>query len=203
MNWKNLSILIIAVSILALLAACQNTEIGTEGDVSVTEPAPVSGLDFAPLPQRTGSRTQTSGTVPHVQIGVEPLPAVNDELHRRAFGLPDIENRPTIVSLPGARGMWINEGVSLAHPEVIVSGREFAHIHPDGSLHAPLPYERALEAVEKGWAERHPWADQRDGWEGLVMLFTPRSMTELDVTFQLIVDSYNYVTGRTIQASDY
>ena len=99
--------------------------------------------------------------------------------------------------------MWINEGVSLDHPEVIVSGREFAHIHPDGSLHAPLPYERALEAVEKGWAERHPWADQRDGWEGLVMLFTPRSMAELNVTFQLIVDSYNYVTGRTIQASDY
>ena len=156
-----------------------------------------------PLPQRTGSRTQTSGTVPHVQIGVEPLPAVNDELHRRAFGLPDIENRPTIVSLPGAQGMWISDGVSLAHPEVIVSGREFAHIHPDGSLHAPLPYERALEAVEKGWAERHPWADQRDGWEGLVMLFTPRSMAELDITFQLIVDSYNYVTGRTIQASDY
>jgi phospholipase/carboxylesterase len=99
--------------------------------------------------------------------------------------------------------MWLSDGVPLAHPEGIVSGREFAHIHPDGSLHAPLPYERALEAAEKGWAERHPWADRQDGWEGLVMLFTPQSMTELDVTFQLIVESYNHVTGRTVQASDF
>ena len=47
--------------------------------------------------------------------------------------------------------------------------------------------ERALEAVEKGWVER-PWADQRDGWEGFVMLFTPQTMDELDVTFQLIIE---------------
>ena len=170
---------------------------------TMTEQTPLPESAFAPLPQRSGSRTQTSGRVPHVQIGVEPVPAVNDELLRRAFALPDVENRPTIVSLPGTRGMWLSDGVPLAHPEGIVSGREFAHIHPDGSLHAPLPYERALEAVEKGWAERHPWADQQNGWEGLVMLFTPQSMAELDVIFQLIVESYNHVTGRTVNASDF
>ena len=168
-----------------------------------SEPASEFESAFAPLPRRAGPRTQTSGTVPHVQIGVEFVPEVNDELHRRAFALPDVENRPTIVSLPGAEGMWISDGVSIAYPEVIVNGREFAHIHPDGSLHAPLPYERALEAVEKGWAERHPWADQRNGWDGFVMLFTPQSMDELDVTFQLIVESYNHVTGRAVRASDF
>jgi phospholipase/carboxylesterase len=140
--------------------------------------------------------------VPHVQIDVEAVPDVNDELHRLAFALPGVENRATIVSLPGARGMWLDEGISLAHPETIVSGREFAHIHPDGSLHAPLPFERALEAVEKGWAERHPWADEREGWDGFVMLFTPQSMDELDVTFQLILESYNFVTGRSLTISD-
>ncbi len=91
-----------------------------------------------PLPERSGPRTQTSGTVPHVQIGVEPVTAVNDELFRRAFTLPGVENRPTIVSLPGTRGMWLSDDIALAHPEAIVSGREFAHIHPDGSLHAPF-----------------------------------------------------------------
>ena len=156
-----------------------------------------------PLPERSGPRTQTSGTVPHVQIGVEPVTAVNDELLRLAFSLPGVEDRPTIVSLPGARGMWLSDDIALAHPEAIVSGREFAHIHPDGSLHAPLPYERALEVTEKGWGERHPWADEREGWDGLVMLFTPQSMAELDVIFQLIVESYNHVTGQTVQASDF
>jgi phospholipase/carboxylesterase len=200
MNWKSLGILIIVVNLLGMLAGCQTAQIVKEGDEPMTE-LPESA--FASLPQRSGSRTRTSGRVPHVQIGVEPVPAVNDELLRRAFALPDVENRPTIVSLPGTRGMWLSDGVPLAHPEAIVSGREFAHIHPDGSLHAPLPYERALEAVEKGWAERHPWADQQNGWEGLVMLFTPQSMAELDVIFQLIVESYNHVTGRTVNASDF
>jgi phospholipase/carboxylesterase len=203
MNWKSLSILVFTVSVLALLAACQTAQIVNEGTALMDEPTPLTGSDFTPLPQRSGSRTQTSGRVPHVQIGVEPVPEINDELHRRAFALPDVENRPTIVSLPGARGMWLSDGVPLAHAEAIVSGREFAHIHPDGSLHVPLPLERALEAVEKGWAERHPWADQRDGWEGLVMLFTPQSKAELEVIFQLIVESYNHVTGRTVQASDF
>jgi hypothetical protein len=203
MNWKSLSILIIAVSLPGIFAACQTAQYVIEEDEPMTEPRPLPEPALDPLPLRSGSPVQTSGSVPHVQIGVEPVPAVNDELLRRAFALPDVENRPTIVSLPGTRGMWLSDGVPLANPDGIVSGREFAHIHPDGSLHAPLPFERALEAAEKGWAERHPWADQRDGWEGLVMLFTPQSMTEMDVTFQLIVESYNHVTGRTVQASDF
>ena len=155
------------------------------------------------LPERSGARTQTSGTVPHVQIDVEPVAAVNDELYRRAFSLPGVEERPTIVSLPGALGMWLSDEIAVVHPQAIVNGREFAHIHTDGSLHAPLPYERALEVAEKGWGERHPWADQRDGWDGFVMLYTPQSMEELDITFQLIVESYNHVTGQTVQASDF
>ncbi len=203
MPCKSLSTLIIVVIVLGMLAACQSAQIVNEGEEPMPEPTSVPESAFAPLPQRSGSRTQTSGRVPHVQIGVEPVRAVNDELLRRAFALPDVENRPTIVSLPGTRGMWLSDEIPLAHADAIVSGRQFAHIHPDGSLHAPLPYERALEAAEKGWAERHPWADQRDGWEGLVMLFTPLTMAELDVTFQLIVESYNHVTGRTVQASDF
>jgi len=218
MNWKNLCILIVAINALGMIAACQNNQTLTEADNSVpditatsveptavptTEPTPRPDSAIDPLPERSGPRTQTSGTVPHVQIGVEPVPTVNDELFRRAFALPGVEDRPTIVSLPGARGMWLSDDIALAHPEAIVSGREFAHIHPDGSLHAPLPYERALEVAEKGWGERHPWADERDGWEGLVMLYTPQSEVELEIIFQLIVESYNFVTGQAEVATDY
>lgn len=171
--------------------------------IPTDEPTAMPDVTVSPLPERTGSRTQTTGTVPHVQIDVEPVTAVNDELFRRAYALPGVENRPTVVSLPGARGMWLSEDIAVAQPKAIVNGREFAHIHPDGSLHAPLPLARALEVDATGWGERHPWADQRDGWEGLVMLYTPQSMDELDITFQLIVESYNYVTGQTVQTSDF
>lgn len=195
MYWKNLWILIVAISSLGIIITpCQSSQLSTDS------PAPNVTTTLA---KRSGPLTETSGTVPHVQIGVRPITAINDELLRRAFALPGVENRPTIVSLPGALGMWLSNGIPLAHPEVIIAGREFAHIHPDGSLHAPLPFERALEVAAKGWGERHPWADKREGWDGLVIIFTPQSMSELDIVFQLIIESYNHVTGRTIQASDY
>jgi phospholipase/carboxylesterase len=213
--YKWTKVIIVLISVGALLGACSNNPEQAEvthvdeADSDESSALPTIGstsmpnLTVFPLSERSGPRTKTSGTVPHVQIGVEPVTAVNDELFRRAYLLPGVENRPTIVSLPGARGMWLGDDIALAHPEAIVSGREFAHIHPDGSLHAPLPYERALEVAEKGWGERHPWADEREGWDGLVMLFTPQSMAELDIVFQLIVESYNHVTGQTVQASDF
>ena len=173
------------------------TAIGTT-TVKPSELTPV----YPTLPRRSGPLPLTTGGVPHAQIDVTPVPEVNSELVRRTFGLPDVEMRPTIVSLPGTMGVWITDGVSLAHREAVVAGREFTHIHPDGSLHAPLPFERAIEAVDAGWAERHPWADQREGWEGLVLLYTPLSLQELDVVLQLIVESYNFVTGRDVKPSD-
>jgi len=159
--------------------------------------------DDVPLSSRASPRPETTAYIPHVQIGVERVPKVNTELFRRVYSIFGIENRPSIISLPGARGLWLSEELSLEHPEVIVAGREFAHIHPDGSLHISLPPARALEAVETGWAIQHPFASQRKGWEGFVMLYTPQSMEELNVIFQLIVDGYNFVTGQKIQAADY
>jgi phospholipase/carboxylesterase len=132
--------------------------------------------------------------MPHTQIGIEPVPAVNAELYRRAFSLPGVTNRPTVVSIPGARGLWLDEAIPLAHPEVIVAGREFTHIHPDGSMHLTLPADRAREAIAMGWAELHPIARQLD-MDGLVLVYTPRSFDELEVLWALVLDAYEYVTG--------
>ncbi len=155
-------------------------------------------LAIVPLPERSGPRVQTSGRVPHVQLNIELKPALLIELHRLAYLLPGVEERPTIVSLPGAKGMWLNDNVPVVHSKAIVSGREFSHIHEDGSLHAPLPFERALEVERKGWGERHPWADRFDGWEGLVMLYSPTETDHLKILIQLVTESYNYVTGQSM-----
>jgi hypothetical protein len=82
MIWKSLRILIFAISILGMmLAACQFGQPATENDNSepeivatLAEPTPTPESMIAHLPERSGPRTQTSGTVPHVQIGVEPVP---------------------------------------------------------------------------------------------------------------------------------
>lgn len=150
------------------------------------------------LPMRVGPPIQTTSGVPHVQIGVTIVPEVNTELMRRVSALPKVDIRPTAVSLPGATGFWLQKELQLERPDAIVGGREFAHIHPDGSLHASLPPKRAKEAIKAGWAVLHPWANKRPGWEGFVMLYTPQSKEQSKVVFRLIVDSYNFITGQKL-----
>lgn len=97
------------------------------------------------LPTRRGHRPKTTPTNPHTQLEQNPEHDVVDELARRAFALPDVEERPSAISVPGARALWLREDVPAGPKEAFMVGREFAHIHPmpDGSLHAALPPEVA------------------------------------------------------------
>jgi len=159
-------------------------------------------IELIELPKRPGPVPTTTTEIPHVQIGVEIVPEVNDELIRRVYSLPGIEKRKSVVA--GWQGLWINEQIHIVYPESLIGGREFGHIHDDGSLHIFLEPFRAEEAVEACWAIYHPFAVQGlEGWDGFVMLYTPLSFDELDVTFQLIVDAYNYITAQKLVAAEY
>ena len=70
-------------------------------------------------------------------------------------------------------GLWL--GPAAPEPAAVLREREFAHIHPDGSLHLVLPVDRAREAIDAKWAEFHPWVGRDDFWDGMVMLYTPQS----------------------------
>lgn len=153
--------------------------------------------DTQKLPQRSGPTPTTTNTVPHVQIGVNVDQAISAELLLQVSKMPGVRIRDTIISMAGAKGFWIDDDVTITQPQVIVRGREFAHMHPDGSLHASLSPELAEEAVETGWATYHPWANQRPGWDGFVMIYTPNSKEELDVVIQIINNSYDFITGRS------
>ena len=155
-----------------------------------------SPVEANELPMRTTPVPETTSGVPHVQIGIEPVPEISEALLDKVAMMSGVDIRSTVISLPGALGFWIKEDVTVARPEVIVGGREFAHIHPDGSLHASLPPALAQQAVETGWAVSHPWANQRPGWEGFVMIFTPTNAEELDVVWGLVQTSYDFVTGQ-------
>ena len=168
----------------------------------------IAGLALKPaiaadsrLPVREGDVPRTTNSVPHIQIGAEPVAELSEHLLERVSTLPGVRLRATVISLPGAKGFWLDETLPLVHPEAIVGGREFAHLHPDGSLHASLPPDRAREAVRAGWATLHPWAGSRPGWDGFVLLFTPRTVEEIDTVFELLVDGYNYVTGQEVITS--
>ena len=163
---------------------------------------PASASD-KPLPIRTGPPVETTPGVPHVQIGVEPVPELSAQLLRRVATLPGLDIRPTVIGMWGAKGFWLVETLDLTRPEAIFRAREFAHLHTDGSLHASLSPKRATEAVAAGWAVRHPSAQYHDRLAGFVMLYTPRTEEELDVIFGLVVDGYNFVTGKAVRPGDH
>ena len=148
------------------------------------------------LPERDAARPKTTNSVPHMQHGIEPVPELTQKMLDHVANFPGVKLGATRVSLPGAVGFQFEEGFALANPDAIVGGREFAHVHPDGSLHASLDPVVARKAVKTGWATPHPWADQRPGWEGFVMIYTPQTKAELDVVLSLLESSYLFVTGR-------
>ena len=216
---------LLSIAALVFLGACTDgLTPTTTGPPSTMQPAPATTSttgeeseatrdfpdDLSILPERAGPRRQTTGDVPHQQLNAEPVPEVDAELHRRVFALPGVEDRASERSLPGARGLWFTEGLELVRDDVLGgaregvlgSSREFAHIHPDGSLHIWLSVERAIEVDATKWGELHPWVNRDGFWDGVVMIYTPESLDDLEITLQIVVDAYNFITGETLDRDD-
>jgi hypothetical protein len=102
-----------------------------------------------------------------------------------------------MISVPGARALWLAEGVD-GPPEAFMIGSEFAHFHPapsDQSLHMMLPPEIAEAAIAAGWAELHPVARRGLLPPTAVMVYAPRDDVEADAVADLIRISYSFAQG--------
>ena len=120
-------------------------------------------LEAQTLPKRAGPIPQTTDGVPHVQLNHSSPDHIKYQLLVCVGRIPGVVVRDTVISLPGAEGFWLSEGMDLANQDSIVGGREFAHIHPDGSLDQVMHAGFAPQAIGAGWAISHPWADRRAG----------------------------------------
>lgn len=150
-----------------------------------------------PLPTRAGPRPATTPTNPHTQLDQQPAtPEQRDLLAAVVFALPGVEERPSAISVPGARALWLADAPD-GPPEAFLVGREFAHLHPgaDQSLHLMLPPLLALEAIEAGWAEQHPVARRGLIPSNAVMVYAPRDDTERAVVEDLVRASHAFARG--------
>lgn len=108
-----------------------------------------------PLPTRPGPRPRTTTSNPHTQLDQQPAdPSIREQLAARLFAHPGVVERPSAISVPGARALALRQ--PGPRPPMFLVGSEFAHLHPgpDFSLHAALPRELVIEAAEAGWAGR-------------------------------------------------
>jgi hypothetical protein len=147
------------------------------------------------LPRRAGTPPRTTPNNPHTQLDQQPTdPALTEELARRVFALAGVVERPSRISVPGARALTLADDEPTGPRHAFLIDREFAHLHPDPdhSLHAMLPEDVANAAIEAGWAEIHPVARMGMIPPTAVMLYAPRDETELDVVERLVQASHAF-----------
>jgi hypothetical protein len=147
------------------------------------------------LPTRRGPRPRTTPDNPHMQLDQQPDdPAVRDELARRVFSLADVEERPSGISVPGARALCLVASAQTGPPSAFMIDREFAHLHPspDMSLHLTLEEDLGEQAVARGWSELHPIARAGVIPPTAFMVFAPRDADELEVVTSLVEASYGF-----------
>ena len=155
------------------------------------------------LPHRKGERPTTGDALPHLQITDNSSIELFDELASWLFKLEYIEERPTIISVRGARAAWIKDDYPNVNEEVLQMGREFTHIHPlniygGGSQHLSLKREDCETVIERGWGEYHPMDKVAfpDGKYGHIMVYAPRDKEELEVVKVITEVSYKLVTNQ-------
>ena len=147
------------------------------------------------LPRRRGGRPRTTSQFPHSQIDQQPDDsALVDELAQRALGLDGVITGPSIISVPGARALFLADDRPAGPATAFLRGREFAHFHPgpDWSLHMALPDSTAELAIDHGWAELHLVARTPAFPGSVVMVYAPRDRDEADVVWSLLQAAHQF-----------
>jgi hypothetical protein len=149
------------------------------------------------LRERRGPRPSTTPTNPHTQLDQQPDPPTVAALSDALFALPGVSERPSAISVPGARALWLAPSEARGPRAAFLVGGEFAHLHPppDASLHAALPPLLASEAIALGWAEVHPVARMGLIPENVVMIYAPRDRSEIRVVLDLIRSALAFARG--------
>lgn len=139
------------------------------------------------LPERAGPRPKTRTGIPHAQIDQRPSPQVYAQLRDRFLAMAHTENGPSLISVPGARALFLRDGEGCNTRSGFLRGREFAHLHPpeDGSLHLVLAPEDAAHVLLQGWGELHPWASTGRILPTVTMVYAPRDVKEVDVVMEI------------------
>lgn len=150
------------------------------------------------MPLRQGVRPATTNTNPHTQLNQQPEDiSYVGHLQSWAFELSNIEQKPSLVSVPGAIAMFMDREHSCKSCNAFMADTEFAHFHPhpDYSLHLGLPRKEAEAIIEKGWGEWHPLIQRGILPPNIIMLYAPRNQEELDVAKFILGLSYSFAKG--------
>lgn len=144
------------------------------------------------LPERRGPRPATSPGIPHRQLDQTPPAALHERLLQRLLAIAGTAHGDSLVSVPGARALFLPPESNGNDRYGFIRGHEFAHLHPpsDGSLHVVLAPDDAAQVLRCGWGELHPWAVTGRILPTVTMVYAPRDEREMEVVLEIVAASH-------------
>jgi hypothetical protein len=85
---------------------------------------------------------------------------------------------------PGATGLHLPDSTA-SYPTAFMVGREYVHIHEDGSLHVAANPFTVDDIIANGWAERHPEAGSSLP-ANVLFVHAPRNEEELEAVIDIV-----------------
>jgi hypothetical protein len=149
------------------------------------------------LIERIGQAPQIGQTPPQLQFSDKSPRDIYQKFHDWMFStFPKVRKEPTRISVPTSIAMWLDENEDVGHIDAFMppsGGREFTHIHLDGSFHTVVSADVENEIITKKWGVRHMYYDQ-----GVkeVLVYAPRNKEEIEIVKTIVIKSYEYATGK-------
>jgi hypothetical protein len=147
------------------------------------------------LQARRGAPPRTTPAYPHEQLSQSGTVALRERLYERAGALPGVIEGSNETSAPDIQTFLLQPEYAEGPREAFLAGGEFAHLHPDGSLHLTLPRELGDEVVLQGWGEVHIDAGVRRGSPIFMMIYAPRDEDGLEAVWRIFRLSYEFALG--------
>ena len=152
------------------------------------------------LPKRQGNTPEIGQVPPQLQFSDKSPREIYQKFHDWMFStFPKVRKEPTRISVPTSIAMWLDENEEVAHEDAFMppqGGREFTHLHLDGSIHSVVSVELEDEIIAKHWGVRHMYYEQ-----GVkeVLIYAPRNEEELEILKSIVIKSYEYATGKRFE----
>ncbi|KAF7891030.1 uncharacterized protein EAF02_001355 [Botrytis sinoallii] len=160
-----------------------------------------------PLPIREGPRPEKGKwVVPHRQINQFGENYIHKLIDQAIIDLaktyPDHIILTTSALEKHGDALLIAEKVPTPHLPARKTKREIAHVHTEGknvdySMHAVLSPRDCKDVIEKGWGERMTLAGTLKMPAEYLMIYTPRTDSELKIVRDILEAAIGFMTGAT------
>ncbi len=151
------------------------------------------------LAEREGEAPEIGQVPPQLQFSDKSPQDIYQNIYDWMFNtFPKVRREPSRISVATSVAMWLDENEDVAHDDAFMppsGGREFTHLHLDGSIHTVVATEVEDEIIAKKWGVRHMYYNR-----GVkeVLLYAPRNQEELKIIKAVVIKSYEYATGKVV-----